>query len=93
MNEQQIEAILQNATDNREGNILGNNVNGYGFFLEAMKADLKNEFGGDWNCLWINLDCSMEGSREFSGNLGFGFMLEDNDMKLYCWNRQRSYAE
>ena len=79
----------QFATDNREAPE-GNNLNGY--VLEAMKEDLVNEFGEAWNYLWIHLDCSMEeGAREFSGNLGFGF--EDNDMRLYCWNKQRSYAE
>ena len=82
----------QFATDNREAPE-GNNLNGY--VLEAMKEDLVNEFGEAWNYLWIHLDCSMEGAREFSGNLGFGFIFEDNvnDMRLYCWNRQRSYAE
>ena len=63
----------QFATDNREAPE-GNNLNGY--VLEAMKEDLVNEFGEAWNCLWIHLDCSMEeGAREFSGNLGFGFIL------------------
>ena len=71
--------ILYFATKNRDAND-GNLEDG---FLRPMRQDLQMEFGGRWNCFWVDLD-----HIEYEWNLGFGFVIQDDDNNfVVCWKR------